>query len=154
MNRSKGSLLIIVALIVLLLSCSDGVILDEFHDVDLWDWDTEDTVVFDFPKIIGDGEIDVSIGVRSTETYEYDKVYLTGSLECDDVLVRLDSIAVDIYNSEGIPNGQGFPYMTTTAGLPKVHVDSGHQYTYKVAHIMSPGKLKGICGIGLELKSE
>lgn len=154
MNRSNKHLPVIVVAFMLFLSCSDDVILDSFHDVNLWGWNTQDTVTFDFPKIMSDGEIKMSIGVRSTESYKYDAVCLIGSLECDGFLARMDSIAINIYNSDGIPNGQGFPYMTNTVDIPIVHVDSGHKYTYKIVHIMSPGKLKGICGVGLELKAE
>jgi len=138
---------------LLLSACSGGTILHEYHDVDLWNWKPEDTVSFVLPTITSSGDVVATIGVRVTNSYPYNDLYLLGTLECDSSEIRTDTIKVCVYNDKGDNEGEGFPYATVTQPIIPIEVDSGHVYLYKVNHIMQDPKIKGIAGIGLHLKS-
>lgn len=138
----------------MLTACSGGTILHEYHDVDLWDWKTDDTVSFMLPTITSSGKVVAIIGVRFTSSYPYNDLYLLGTLECDSSEIRKDTIKVGIYNKKGSNEGDGFPYTTITQRIVPIEVDSGHVYQYKVNHFMQDPQIKGIAGIGLQLKSD
>ena len=138
----------------MLTACSGGTILHEYHDVDLWDWKTDDTVSFMLPTITSSGKVVAIIGVRFTSSYPYNDLYLLGTLECDSSEIRKDTIKVGIYNKKGSNEGDGFPYTTITQRIVPIEVDSGHVYQYKVNHFMQDPQIKGISGIGLQLKSD
>ena len=142
-----------ILMVVVLMACSGGTILHEYHDVDLWNWKTEDTIVFELPTITSSGDIVATMGVRFTSSYTYNDLDLLGTLECDSLEIRADTIKVCLYNKKGNNEGDGFPYTTITQSIGTIEVDSGHVYQYKVNHIMQDAQLKGITGIGLHLKS-
>ena len=140
--------------VFMLMACSGGTILHEYHDVDLWDWKTDDTVSFTLPTITASGDVVATIGVRFTSSYPYNDLFLLGTLECDSSEIRTDTIKICVYNTKGSNEGDGFPYSTITQQINSIEVDSGHVYQYKVNHIMQDPKIKGIAGIGLHLKSD
>lgn len=139
---------------IIFTSCSNDIIFYEYHNVDLWNWTDNDTVKYELPKITKNGEINADIGIRSTNSYAYNDLFLLGILECDGEIMKVDTLTINLYNAKGNSNGEGFPYITTTKDLSTIHVDSGHTYTYKVIHIMKTGKVKGIKSIGLKLTSK
>lgn len=153
-KRHSCSRISYILLVFMLIACSGGTILHEYHDVDLWDWKTDDTISFTLPTITSSGEVAATIGVRFTSSYPYNDLYLLGTLECDSSEIRTDTIKVCIYNKKGSNEGDGFPYSTITQRISPIEVDSGHVYQYKVNHFMQDPQIKGIAGIGLHLKSD
>ena len=139
--------------VVGLMACSGGTIFHEYRDVDLWNWDSEDTVSFELPTITSSGDIGATVGVRFTSSYRFNDLYLLGTLECDSSEIRTDTIRVCLFNEKGNNEGEGFPYITITQSIAPIEVDSGHVYQYKLNHIMQDRQIKGITGIGLHLKS-
>ena len=147
--RNIGHILIVLVL----MACSGGTILHEYHDVDLWGWDATDTVSFVLPTITASGHVVATIGVRFTNSYPYNDLFLLGTLERDSTVVRKDTIKVSIYNEKGNNEGEGFPYATITQPIVSIEVDSGYAYEYKVNHMMQDPQIKGITSVGLHLKS-
>ncbi len=133
------------------ISCHNDRILNEFKDVNINGWTSDDTVSFDLPKVTRGVDLKTEIGVRVTDTYTFKSLYVTAALLCEGEEMSHDTLKVDIYDANGESKGWGFPYTTVATDAPVVHVDSGLTYTYKICHIMSSGTLKGICGIGLRL---
>lgn len=150
-NRQVLSLTVLMTL-AFCVSCHDGRVMDEFKDVDTRGWTTDDTVSFDLPKITKGADLKAEIGVRSSDTYTFKDLYVTATLLCDGREMSRDTLKVGIYDTGGNSKGQGFPYATVMQEAPTVHVDSGLTYTYRINHIMNPGALRGICGIGLKLE--
>lgn len=139
--------------VVGLMACSGGTIFHEYHDVDLWNWDSEDTISFALPEITSSGDIVAAVGVRFTSSYRFNDLYLLGTLECDSSGIRIDTIRLRLFNKKGTNEGEGFPYITITQSIAPIEVDSGHVYQYKINHIMQDPQIKGIACIGLHLKS-
>lgn len=133
------------------ISCHDGRVLNEFKDVDIKGWVSDDTVSFDLPKVTRGADLKAEIGVRLSDTYTFKNLYVTATLLCEGEEMSHDTLKVDIYDTDGKSKGQGFPYTTVSTNASVVHVDSGKTYTYKISHIMSQSMLKGIRGIGLRL---
>jgi gliding motility-associated lipoprotein GldH len=139
---------------MLLTACTGGTFLHEYHDVDLWGWNADDTVTFHLPVITRGGKVEAEVGVRFTNSYRYKDLLLLGIVERDDEVVRTDTVRVNIFRENGTDTGEGFPYITTEQRAVTFEVDSGHVYRYRIVHLMSPGPTKGICGIGLKLREE
>lgn len=138
---------------MLFTACSGSTFMHEYHDVNLWGWNAEDTVAFDLPPITSTGEVEAEIGVRFTDSYRYNDLRLLGTLACDGTVVRADTILVQIFQENGTTEGEGFPYTTITGPATSFQADSGHVYSYKVTHLMTQMPVKGIAGIGLRLTS-
>jgi len=150
MFRSFSFLLFFFLSLILFISCSIDTKYHEYHDVDLHDWTSADTVVFQLPPIIESQVLQVKIGVKSTQAYPYTHLHLLGSLTCDGEALEPDSIVIPLYSSSGKAEGNGFPYIVTTFFADTINVDSGHVYSYQIYHVMSHS-LKGIAAIGLQL---
>lgn len=139
---------------MLFTACSGNTFLHEYHDVNLWSWNNDDTVSFDVPTITSTGEVEAEIGVRFTNSYIYQDLFLLGTLECEESIIQTDTIKVPIYQENGTTDGEGFPYTTITEPITSFQVDSGYEYSYKVTHLMGATPIKGIASIGLQLKSK
>ncbi len=150
-NRNVFSLTALLGLVICA-SCSGGKVVDEFKDVDTDGWTSADTVSFDLPKTTRGADLKAEIGVRLSDSYTYEELYMTTTLLCEGEELSYDTIRVAVYNPDGGSKGQGFPFATVMQEIPTVHVDSGLTYTYRINHIMTPDTLKGICGIGLKLE--
>ena len=141
-------------LLGLLMACSGGTLIHEYHEVSSSGWTREDTISFELPKTTRSGDLAGVIAVRHTNSYSYNDLYMLGTLFCDNVEVTTDTLCVRLFETNGSVVGHGFPYTTTTQSIGTVHVDSGHVYTYKVVHVMYPAKLNGITAVGLQLSSD
>jgi gliding motility-associated lipoprotein GldH len=142
----------LVLALAALTSCNNGTILNEFKDVKTSGWASEDTVTFNLPKTTSSADLNVRIGIRSTDDYEYKDLYVTAALMCEGEEISYDTLKINIYDTDGNNNGKGFPYATVTKDAPAIHVDSGLTYTYRICHIMKPNTVKGISCVGLKLE--
>ena len=139
---------------MLLAACTGGTFMHEYHDTDLWGWEQTDTITFDLPAITATGEVEAEIGVRHTKTYRYKELLMLGRLVCDGNTVQTDTIAISVYKENGVDEGEGFPFTTQMQAATTFEVDSGHVYRYEITHLMQPSPIKGICGIGIKLRSK
>ena len=151
-TRRNAVAFLSVLVLATITSCNNGTILNEFKDVRTNGWTSEDTVTFDLPKTTSSADLNVRIGIRSTDAYEYKDLYVTASLMCEDEEISYDTLKISIYDADGNNNGKGFPYTTVTKDAPTIHVDSGLTYTYRISHIMKPSTIKGISSVGLKLE--
>jgi len=134
-------------------SCRRGMMYHQYADVPTWGWTQADTLHFVMPEMRGRGQLAASVGVRSTSSYPYRMLHLLTTVTRDDgVVVQADTVYVVLYDAQGRPVGQGFPYTTTMKPLPPLHVDSGRVYTYSISHVMKDARVKGIVKLGLEVR--
>ncbi|MBO4451518.1 MAG: hypothetical protein J5770_03770 [Bacteroidaceae bacterium] len=139
---------------MLLAACTGGTFMYEYHDTPMWGWEQTDTITFDLPAITASGEVEAQVGVRYTKTYRYKELLMLGTLVCDGNTVQTDTIAISVYRDNGVNEGQGFPFTTQMQAATTFQVDSGHVYRFQLSHLMQPTPVKGICGIGVKLRSK
>lgn len=133
-------------------SCRRGMMYHQYTDVPTWGWTQADTLHFVMPEMRERTMLTTNIGVRSTSSYPYRMLHLLTTVTRDDgMVVQSDTVYVALYDGQGQPMGQGFPYTTTMKQLPPLHVDSGHVYTYSISHVMKDVRVKGIVKLGLEV---
>lgn len=137
--------------LMLLCSCQRNRILHEYADVDIWGWEADDTVSFVLPKITRTGGLNVSVGVRRTSSYQYERLRLLSTIYCDDEWMRSDTVMLDMYEENGRNESESMVYYTITQDIPALQVDSGHVYSYYINHLMQQYSIQGIKDVGLEV---
>lgn len=141
-----------VLTVLALIACTDRhTYFHQYKAVDVDGWMNGDTVVFHFAPSSCQQTLSAEVGVRTTDAFRYNTLYLLGELRCDDRLIATDTLSVDIFDKDGLPLGNGFPYPTTTSQLPPIAVDSGLNYSYTVTPYMQPEKVVGVKDIGIKL---
>lgn len=135
-----------------LCSCDSDKVYHNYVDVNMWGWNTTDTLFFTMPDMIETGEMEVFLCVRTTAAFNNKTLHLLTTINRDDVEIHTDTIFIPIYDSKGRTLGKGFPYTTTIKTMPTLHVDSGHVYKYCISHTMNEPEIKGIASVGLEME--
>lgn len=126
--------------------------LHQYVDVNVRGWDSDDTLHFVLPKTTGNGELNVSVGVRRTSSYRYESLRLLNMMYCDDELLRSDTIVFRVYDESGRNIDENMVYYTITEYIPVIPVDSGHVYSFHINHLMQEESIRGIKNIGLEVR--
>lgn len=145
---------IATALMILLaaIGCSDGhTYFHQYKAVDVDGWMNGDTVVFHLTPSSCQQTLAAEVGVRTTDAFKYNTLYLLGELRCEDQLISTDTLTVNIFDEDGLSLGNGFPYPTSTSQLPPIAVDSGLNYTYTITPYMQPEQVVGVKDIGIKL---
>lgn len=139
--------------ILLLAACQDIPFFSKYYAVDTEGWDSRDTLVYSLPEVTSSADYDVTVSVRTIQSYKYDNLALVLRLYEGKKLVSVDTVKYDIYDMNGEHRGTGFPYVEHETALhhsfqllPKKH------YKVKATHIMRLDPLDGICNVGIEIK--
>ena len=155
LTRNFASLIVILSSLMIIASCSsDHTYFHQYHPVDPDGWMSGDTIVFALSPSSCQQTLKAEIGVRTTDAFQYNTLYLLGALHCEDELISTDTLAIDIYKANGLPIGDGFPYPTCTCTIQSISVDSGLNYTYTVTPYMTPELVKGVKDIGIKFTVE
>lgn len=150
--KSWGVRVCAILIVVLFSQCSsNATYFHQYKSVDIDGWCPEDTVVFHLTPSSVNAVLEAEIGVRTTNAFKYNKLFLKGSLQCEGVETATDTLFIPIYDKNGINMGTGIPYPLCTNTIPAIRLDSGKVYTYTVTPFMKPSKVKGIKDIGLKL---
>lgn len=133
-------------------SCSsEHTYFHQYQAIDTEGWTADDTIVFHLTPSSVAQTLDAELGVRTTDAFPFNSLFLLGTLCCEGNEVSTDTVFVSIYGRDGIALGDGFPYPTCTCPLPPLQVDSGLNYTYTVTPFMKEPVVVGVKDIGIKL---
>jgi gliding motility-associated lipoprotein GldH len=140
-----------LSLCMIIFSCSERRIYEEFHSFEELEWEERDTVVFDLDKLDGLGG-ERLIAIRYNENYPFSNCYIRFIFkDSSEQVIQNKLLNVPIFHSKsGQPMGKGFgstytKYDTLPFGLPA--------QTKKVAvvHYMRQPQLIGIEAVGFKI---
>lgn len=145
----KKVLLALISLV--LISCRQGVVYDEFKSLPTSGWDADSALLF--TPFVADtiGGYEVQIIVRHTARYPYQNLWLFVDVMQDSLLLRRDTIESFLANERGEWYGAGMQlYELPLLYLENIALSEG-QYAIAIQQGMREDQLRGINDIGLKI---
>jgi len=131
---------------VLLCSCNDNVYFTAHHHFDESLWYKEDVIKIPIEQFLTykdsteRQEIQLSIGLRYTDEYKYNTVYIKTQLSDKKKIVRCDTLQFTIPDK----GCDGFSFRKQVQALMNFTADGSSTYTLSITHIMKQNPLTGI----------
>lgn len=131
---------------------ADRTYFHQYKNVNTDGWMADDTIVFHITPSSQNQLLSAEIGVRTTDAFKYNTLFLLGTLSREGMEISTDTIFVNIYGRRGEVKGKGLIYPLCTQSLPSFEVDSAMEYTYTVRPFMKPKIVEGVKDVGLKLR--
>lgn len=135
--------------LLMLTACKDNVYFSSVSHLEGGLWNREDTLNIDigqsnlYERAPGESIVCLNIGIRYTDSYRFQKLYMEVEL-CDSIqTLRKDTMEFDI-PADG---GEGFRYREQMKEYCSFVPRDSIGYRLRVSHIMMQNPLEGICDI-------
>lgn len=152
-RRLSGTAAAIVAAIVAVLvlqSCSGGVVYDRYNHTRLSGWDKADSLFYDIPPVPADGRYRQEVGLRVNDEFPF-----TGlTLVVDQTVepghrLQSDTLNCKIADSKGRALGHGVSCYQYSFIASELSLNKGDSLHVSIRHIMKREILPGIADVGL-----
>lgn len=138
--------------VLFFVSCSkeQDILCFNYHAISPIGWEQHDVQTFKVDTVIVEGDYDFFIGLRSTNAYPFQSLWLLVQQQTE----RPDSIASDslecrLTDRQGNELGNGVSLYQQEFYLKTLHLRAGQVVTVNVSHIMRRPILQGISDVGL-----
>ncbi len=134
--------------ILFLPSCQDNLYYTYYQDLPQSVWDCEDTISFSIPPTEEDVDVAVTLGVRSTPTYQYSDLVARLEVLCDKKPLSSTPLTINLYPQK--PREEGARLIDESHSRPQaLHLQARHQYAIRITHLMSLNPVPGISSVGI-----
>ena len=141
---------ILSLLTVLLLSaCQDNLYYTCYQDFPQSEWDSNDTISFSIPPTETDLDVAVTLGVRSTPTYQYSDLVARLEVLCDEKPLSSIPLTINLYTDGQNQNERTHLIYDSYSRPQALHLQAQHQYTIRITHLMSLNPVPGISSLGI-----
>jgi gliding motility-associated lipoprotein GldH len=149
-----GLWLLLIAAVV---ACSCGrkknVLCFEYHAVPIDGWEQHYAQTYRVDTVSVDGDYDVSVGVRATNFYPFQSLWLLVRQQmADPDTVIVDTVVCTLSDKQGNEQGKGLSLYQHLFHVDDVHLTRGQSATITVSHIMRRSILPGISDVGVLVK--
>ena len=144
----------IVCLIGLTYACQGNTKFHHYQPVEQTGWHSIDTLTFHLPSKMDSGEYDMQIGIRHTEKYAYQDIWLEMTCTCDSTMFIKDTLHLYLATKDGEWSGKGIGGLIQsvhTQTTPFLVSASEQGSVIHVTHLMEDSTLHGIHDIGIQL---
>ena len=146
---------ILAVAVVMMCSCEreKNILCFEYHSVPVDGWEQHYVQSYHVDTACMDGEYDLSVGLRTTNTYPFQSLWLLVRRQ----LVNPDTVAVDtlvctLSDRQGNELGNGLSLYQHLFHVKDMHLQRGQSATITVSHIMRRSILSGISDVGVLVK--
>lgn len=146
----KKALLLAISSL-LLVACQQNVVFTAYESLPASGWDMDSVMVF-HPTIEDSiGNYQMLISIRHTDRYPYQNMWMFVDVAQDSVLLRRDTIEVQLANARGEWYGKGLSeYTLPILYLENITLPQG-KYTIGIQQGMREESLRGVSHVGLKL---
>jgi len=144
----------ILALMLMLLSCQQGTVVNELREFPDEQWKVADSLTFEFNLKEVDRAYDLSLSLRHTTDYIYSNLYLFAITTIPGPEIRQDTIEFILSRPDGKWIGKGFGRIRYNEFMIRkgmMFPDTGH-YVFTFRHGMRSDPLEGIRSFGFHLE--
>ena len=161
MRLKKSNLLVVLGISLLLVSCDENRVFDEYKKLD-GSWKKADAIQFVFEQNDTINPYNLFLNIRNNNDYPYNNLYVIVALTQPDSLVKIDTLEYDMAFPDGKLMGEGFSdvkesklwylenYVFNRIGNYKVEVVQAVRATGEVKGV---AELKGITELGLRIEN-
>lgn len=133
-------------------SCREGTVMHFYRETPVEGWDQSDALVYPIDTVKDGGVYKMEVGVRTTNGYPYQKLWLTISAELHNPDTAFaDTLACGFVDAGGARDGSGTDTYQYRYDAGTVELRKGQSGTFRIQHIMRREILPGISDIGIRL---
>ena len=107
MRLKKSNLLVVLGISLLLVSCDENRVFDEYKKLD-GSWKKADAIQFVFEQNDTINPYNLFLNIRNNNDYPYNNLYVIVALTQPDSLVKIDTLEYDMAFPDGKLMGEGF----------------------------------------------
>lgn len=145
----KKTFLLLLAVLLLFSSCQDNLYYTCYQDLPQSEWDSNDTISFSIPSTEADLDVAVTLGVRSTPTYQYSDLVARLEVLCDEKPLSSVPLTINLYADGQHPDDRTRLIDESYSRPQALHLQAQHQYTIRITHLMSLNPVPGISSLGI-----
>ncbi|HEY9551152.1 MAG TPA: gliding motility lipoprotein GldH [Prevotella sp.] len=147
--------LIAATFVVLLSSCNDHKVYDQYNHTPIAGWEKNDTLLFDIPPLTRDGQFGTELGLRINGAYPFMSLALIVEQTIyPEKRIQIDTINCKLIDKNGIPKGQGVNYYQYNFPITQLQLKQGDSIHVTIRHDMQREILPGISDIGFMLSAD
>lgn len=149
-----------IALFVLIVSCSEGLVKSDFQATNSGSWAKDDIVEFTFSEMDTVQKHDMFINVRNDNSFSYNNLFLIAQLNFPDGEIVTDTLEYEMALPDGTWLGKGYGSIKENKLWYKENIvfSTSGVYTLRLAHAMRKNgnvngveNLEGITDVGFEI---
>lgn len=130
------------------LSCQDALFYTEYKDLPKNLWDGRDTVTFLLPATEKDMDVMLTVGMRTTNKFGYQRVAAKADVCCGHRTVSSLPFDIELYTGKKT-KGQGLMIRNNLSNPQPLHLKAGHQYKIRLTHNMWLNPLDEVLALGI-----
>ncbi len=152
---TPGGLLVALALLLVMGACDRRTVVNRYRSISAEGWEQYDTLVFTVDSIKEKGLYAFDIGLRITNDFPYQAIYLLIEQKWDKPRTwRSDTLRCPLASPDGDITGSGISQLQYTIPFTTLDLTVGQRGQIIVRHLMRRDLLPGVTSIGVELKKE
>ncbi len=137
-------------------SCDKSRVYEEWHDVkgNLWNKDSSACFSFDIEDSLA--TYNINFGLRHTNLYPYENIWLLTNLETEDSSISYsDTIQLVLANKEGVWYGERSAriYTYVVPLYRGIRFPLPGKYSFRIKHGMREDELLGVTSVGLRVET-
>ena len=152
--KYRQSIVFLFCLVWIFSACKENTLYHSYQSIKRTGWEKMDTISFHLPSRIPNGEYDMQIGIRFSERYPYQDIWLEAGHANDSLIVSKDTLHLYLATEKGEWKGEGFGGLkqyTYIAPQPFTIQNPEKRMRFIINHLMSDSILKEVYDIGIQL---
>jgi gliding motility-associated lipoprotein GldH len=147
----KWTIPLIVSLF--LISCTNGVVIDQYKAVADDGWKRTDTLCFRVPPVPQTADYDISLGIRHTNAFPYEGIWIVAETRLQHPKAfRHDTLYFVLCDKRGMPVGKGVNLIQAVTPLNRMRFVKGQSGSIRLRQIMSREVIPGISEVGVQVR--
>lgn len=141
-------------LLFTIVSCDSTRVYEEWVDFDNMQWSIDSTVSIDMELTDSLAAYDLVLGVRNTNLYPYENLWLMVSLDGPDSISFQDTLQLQLAKVDGqwLGKRSASLYTTKISLYQDVRFYKAGSYTFSMKHGMREASLDGIASVGFRIE--
>lgn len=138
---------------LLLVGCTDSVLVHRYEPVSDRGWVRTDTLCFFLPSASQTGDYILSLGMRHTSVFPYEGIWVVVETQLHRPSALLtDTLYFQAYDDQGVSLSQGVNLLQREVPLRCLHLRCGQSGTVRLRHIMTRETIPAIREMGIRME--
>lgn len=151
----------ILFLVIMLGSCTGGVVYDHYNHTPVSGWDKADTLIYNVPRLVRQSRYVTTVGLRINGSYPFQNLTLivdqtvfhkTGGAKLKAENFS-DTLNCPLFDRKGAVKGHGISYYQYRFRVSERQLEEGDSLHITVRHNMRREVMPGIADVGISLSS-
>lgn len=139
--------------VVLLVSCSPGMVYNKYQSTPILGWEKNDTLSFEVPRFTESDSYDVELGLRINNAYPFTALtIIVEQTVFPSGRTYKDTLDCELIDKHGREIGNGVSYFQYIFPIGEASLKAGDSLHVNIRHDMKREMLPGISDVGLQIR--